>query len=169
MELKTNKGEYFLIDDEDYELVKDITWCKNARGYIRGWCKNRKKRVSIHRLIMGVFDSRLPFVDHITGEPIDNRKSNLRFCTYSENNKNRKASGKSKFLGVSKHTSNTKYKLKCGTIKISSRTSFRCTLHIKKKQIHLGLFDDEIDAAKAYNEAAIKYHGEFARLNTFKD
>ena len=158
MELHTKKGELFLIDDEDYDLVKDTVWRADKDGYLRGWHKTLKKNVSIHRLIMGVLDCRRPLVDHKNGDVSDNRRFNLRLCTDSENNKNRVGFGKSKHLGVS-------------VINVKTEESFKIRYTAKIRtpngRIYLGSFKNEIDAANAYNEAAIKYHGEFARLNTF--
>ena len=63
MELKTKKGELFLIDDEDYDLIKHITWCKNI-GYVRGYCKIDKKLIYLHRVIMGVSKDKTKMIDH---------------------------------------------------------------------------------------------------------
>lgn len=90
-------------------------------------------------------------VDHINRDPFDNRRSNLRLCTTSQNNMNRppKNGSRSMFKGISFDIRANKWRVQ-----------------IKKNRvIHIGLFVDELDAAKAYNKAAKKYHGEFAWLN----
>jgi hypothetical protein len=91
-------------------------------------------------------------VDHINRNGLDNRKANLRLATISENCRNRgiRKGASSKFKGV--HWCNTRKKWLVG-IKLNG--------HRK----HLGSFDNEIKAAKAYDEAAKKYHGQFATLN----
>ena len=167
MELKTKKGELFLIDDEDYDLIKHINWSNDGRNYIRGHCNKLKKTIRIHQLILDQNPHKKPFIDHINRNTFDNRKINLRFCSRSENAKNRKASGNSKYLGVFLHTLKTTYETKCGEVKLSISKGFLSKIVVNGKQRHLGRFKSEIDAAKCYNEAAIKYHGEFAILNTF--
>jgi len=92
-------------------------------------------------------------VDHINHDGMDNRKANLRAATHSQNLcHRRKHSGtkSSKYKGVHWH-------------KFNKRWAARITF--KKKTINLGYFRNEIDAAKAYDRAARKYHGEFASLN----
>jgi hypothetical protein len=106
--------------------------------------------ISMHREIMNANDSR--FVDHRNCDSLDNRKSNLRFATQAENihNRRKRKNATSQYIGVFFRKDTRKW---VGKIMDG------------KKQIILGNFDNEIDAAKAYDEAAKKYHGEFARLN----
>ena len=103
----------------------------------------------MHRLLMG-FPVEI-HVDHINGDKLDNRRVNLRLCTRSENAKNSKKPivNSSGYKGVFKVSPNRwQAKIKSNGI-----------------QINLGSFSNKIDAAKAYNVGAIKYHGEFARIN----
>jgi hypothetical protein len=93
------------------------------------------------------------FVDHKDGDGLDNRKENLRIVTSAQNQQNRRKISRkttSKYKGVYFRRENKKY---CALI---------CC---KGKRMHLGYFDNEIDAAKAYDQAAKKFFGEFARLN----
>ena len=92
-------------------------------------------------------------VDHRNGDGLDNRRDNLRLATHSENMMNRpkiKSPTTSRFVGV--------YFDK-------ARRLWVARIHLNGKCIWLGRFATEIEAAKAYDEAAKKYHGEFARLN----
>lgn len=100
MKLYTSKGFEFLIDDEDYSIVSKYNWLSTNKGYLITYTKQPKKAILLHRLIMGVIQESNVFIDHINGLEYDNRKCNLRKCTHAENMKNRKASGRSKYLGV---------------------------------------------------------------------
>ena len=91
-------------------------------------------------------------LDHANGNRSDNRIENLRIATACENSTNRASaiSSTSTHLGVH-------FRMDCGL--------WRAQISKSGKRIHLGLFDSEIAAARAYNEAAIRLHGQFARLN----
>ena len=92
-------------------------------------------------------------VDHINHNGLDNRRANLRIATASQNNANSRRGmnrGRSKYKGVW-------WDEKAG--------KWRAGIKCQGKCIHLGMFDDEIEAAKAYDRAAGLYHGEFAVLN----
>ena len=127
----------------------EVSLCRE--GYI--------KIMKIHRLISIHFipnpDNKL-FVDHINSNRLDNRVSNLRWATKSENNVNRvkKANTKSRYIGVTLNNKGDKWKA-----------------IIKKdyKNYYLGYFDDEKEAAQAYNDAAIEMFGEYAKLNEISD
>lgn len=152
------------IDDEDWSKVKNYKWHvlyipKRKTGLCHAIVTNVRKgdgqtNLYLHRLILPNFT----FVDHIDGNPLNNKKSNLRGCTIAENNRNVKTSrtNTTGYKGVGWHTE--KYK---GIV----YTRIRARISVNGKLIHLGLFPTLKAAALAYNEAALKYHGEFARLN----
>jgi len=141
-----------LVDDEDFEYLSKFSWyLLNSKGgiYARGFVNG--KSVLLHRLLLKPDASM--FVDHKDRNGLNNQKSNLRICTRSQNSANRRSrltKPTSKYLGVAFETDRQKW-----------------TARIRKDKvgIRLGGFETEIEAAKAYNDAALKYHGEFANLN----
>jgi len=155
-----SNGKYAIVDDEDYELVSKFKWHylpSNRNGYAISHCHlgmlNKKRITStilLHRLIMrppkGVN------IDHISGNGLDCKRNNMRFCNQSENLRNSRPqkNTRSKYKGVSWHNKLGKW---------------RAYINISAKQIHLGIYGSEIEAAHAYNAASIKYFGDFAYLN----
>ena len=156
--LKINSKKYgineVLIDNEDFERVIQYKWSihKQLPNKLRVY---NFYHGHIHRFILNITNSKI-HVDHINGNPLDNRKENLRLCSNKENtkSKNKSKSNTSGYKGVFF----IKYRNKCWNARIG----------IDYKTIHLGYFYTKEDAAKAYNEAAIKYFGEFAKLNIIK-
>jgi hypothetical protein len=111
---------------------------------------DKQLTLAMHRLIMAPPAGLC--VDHINHDGLDNRRCNLRICTQRENSSNMRAH----------RDSNSPFKGVCYE-KAFSR--WRASIGFKGVTIYLGIFPSEIDAALAYNEAALKYHGEFACLN----
>ena len=131
----------------------------HSDGYLRFEVRNNGTRLRgfVHVFIAKTFipnPDEKPFVDHINGDRSDNRLNNLRWCTRQGNRRNRKKieGTSSKYIGVSQRNNN-----------------WRSRIHVNNIEIYLGSFSSEKDAAKIYNEAARKYHGEFASLNHFSD
>jgi len=147
-----------LIDEDDFELISSYTWCIAKRRNTFYAISGGNKRVLMHRLIMKA-NGRWNLIDHIDRNGLNCQKENLRKSTNSQNIANSKSrkNASSKYLGV--HFYTNKYK---GEV-TSSKWCARITKNYKG--INLGYFENEIDAAKAYDEAAKKYHGEFANLN----
>jgi len=176
-----SKGKFAQVDDEDYDFLMQWKWRVNsghsgdyaARTAWAGY-KVRKK-VTMHRLLMKVEDPSI-LIDHKDHDTLNNQKNNLRICTLSQNARNRKSTkgSTSKYLGVHKNIRKKSYMTKRGyvtNIKIKWLAKIT-TSHMPRKEKTLGAWDytpeNEILAAKAYDEAAKIYHGEFANLN-FKD
>ena len=148
--IELTQGKFAIVDDEDYEYLRQFKWYYREGYAARGIRKPNGKWTTIymHRVIMGA--SECMEVDHINGDKSDNRKENLRICTLLENRRNR-----------------TKYKSNTTGYKgvYYDRRKIRAKIKTDNKQIYLGSFKTLKEAAKAYNEAALKYHGEYARLN----
>ena len=144
------RGERVMVDDEDLEHVLAVGgWHRSKIGYAVH-SVDAKTKVYMHRFLLGCVVGQ--HVDHINQDKLDNRRSNLRVCTDHENRMNRpsyKGSG-SKFKGVH----------------FCSRKK-RWTAQIQKmrRKYHIGYFDLESQAAKAYDVAAREMFGEFAFLN----
>lgn len=151
------KGYVALVDDEDFERVSKHKWFYHSKYAWRMPPKTGKSRhrQSMHRFILGVTDRRVG-IDHKNSCTLDNRKANLRLATKSQNGANRgpNKNNKSGYKGVYWWT-------------IGAR--WVAAVKVNKELVHLGYFKDKHSAAKAYNEAALRYFGDFAKLNEVKE
>lgn len=151
-EIPLTKGHVALIDDDDYERVSQYKWTFDNNGYAvrkAGGHKNPKK-IMLHRFILDApagFD-----VDHIDHDLLNNVRSNLRVCNRSQNNANRLslAGSTSQYKGVSWN---------------SKREYWQVYQTAYGKRRWLGHFQNEVEAALAYDDAAFAAFGDFARLN----
>lgn len=147
-------GHFAIVSNVDFSELLKFKWllvvCKHT-NYARRFDSETKKYVSMHRQILGLTDPKI-LTDHKNGNGLDNRRENLRPCNAEENARNQRISKRntSGFKGVSWKDADLRWQAK---------------IRFKNKSIHLGHFKSVIEAARAYNEAAKKYHGEFARLN----
>lgn len=149
----TAKNEAFYFDLEDYDIIKNIGWSCDSRGYIIGniTINGKQKRIRLHRLIMG-FPKKM-MIDHINGNKLDNRKSNLRICNGKENTRNSSVQKRNK-LGVK-------------GVSITHSNTYQAQIQVDGKLKYLGSYKTIKEAADAYDLAAQKYFGEFARLNNY--
>lgn len=151
----SNSNEVAIIDDEDVYRISKGTWSLNSNGYaVRTQrCGGGKKHsILMHREILGLLYGDGITIDHIDNNKLNNSKSNLRKCEHSQNvvNVGKYRSGTSRFKGVYRKPGYKKW---------------YAYINKDSKRYHLGRFDSEIDAASAYNKAALELHGEFAVLN----
>jgi len=144
------KGDIALVDDDKLEQVLQYSWWLDGDGYALTVIEGR--RILMHHIVYG----EKVMLDHKNGNRLDNTLANLRPCNKSTNAMNQKKWSKptsSKYKGVSLFKRTGKY-----------------MAYIKKngKRIHLGYFENEDDAALAYNKKATEIFGEFAKLNNIE-
>ncbi|MHC4565348.1 MAG: AP2 domain-containing protein [Planctomycetota bacterium] len=153
------QGKYAIVDPEDFDWLNKYKWHAKRvpAGFYAGRAgplRNGKsgKPIPMHRQLLKV--GRGMVVDHINHDGLDNRRANLRPATLAQNSRNRR---KVKTAGhYSKYKGLTWYK---------SSKQWRAMIMTDGKSKSLGYFDDEIEAARAYDAAARELHGEFAALN----
>lgn len=173
----TSKGKEYtmLVDDEDLLLLECISIRLDQNGYaITNIRANQLKKVNeitglniepkyakgtnrvevftrIHRLLLGATDPKIQ-VDHINGNKLDNRKKNLRLATNQQNQYNvgLRKDNTSGYKGVSWYKKGKKW---------------HAAIRNGNKSIHLGYFKTAVEAARAYDKAAVEFFGEYAYLN----
>ncbi len=154
-EIQLTRGMVALVDPIDFRRVIKHKWCvhMSRAGKVYAQCnmkvQGRWVRVLLHRFLMDA--TRGVQIDHRNGNGLDCTRDNLRAATHSQNMHNQRARrGTSRFKGVSWHTGANRWVAQ---------------ICVGRKKQYLGLHDTEEQAAHAYDEAAKRMHGEFARLN----
>lgn|SRR5699024_5424629 len=154
--IKLTKGKYAIVDKDVYEEINKYNWYCSYQGYA---CRKTPKKdrdkgkpsvIFMHRFILNHDGSE--DVDHINNDRLDNRRENLRICERSDNLRNQQKS----------QNSSSKYKGVCWQRRDKKWQAY---IMYNGKNKYLGYFDSEQEAAQAYNESALKYHGEYALLN----
>jgi len=160
MSLRLPSGHEVLVDKEDEELVRKFRWQVNVqratnyavhRPYPAGDKGKPGTPIRMHRLIMGARPGEI--VDHVNGDGLDNRRANLRVCDNAENHWN----------GNTRRPNNTSgYK---GVTLCRATGRWRALIWRRGRRVHLGYFDTPEVAAAAYDKAALRLFGAFARTN----
>ncbi len=155
-EIQLTRGCVALVDDEDYELLNKYKWHFMTVGYAgRSFYinKNKSRILYMHRVILDAKTEQ--YVDHINGNKLDNRRSNLRICTQSQNCSNSKKSKSkisSKYKGVWKRNDG---RSKCWVAEHM----------LNRKKLYIGSFYSEEEARNAYDSFVLNLRKEFARPN----
>ena len=161
-EIKLSRGMVAIVDDDMYDFLNQWKWfartgdekvfyaCRTV--YVMPVDGKRKAALwHMHRIVAETPDGMV--TDHINGNTLDNRRENLRVCMPNQNVKNMQKSTRplsSPYKGVSFHKQSGKW---------------QASIKTEYKQKWLGNFENQLDAAKAYNLAAIAQHGEYAKVN----
>lgn len=153
------KYEYALVDDDCYGLLNEFTWHAHRSGKSEHiyattsmWLEDGRYAIRMHRLIMNPGKGQQ--IDHINHNTVDNRVSNLRTCSHSGNNANRKRNknNTSGYKGVTK----------------SKNGFWEAYIKRDSKRLGLGTYSTAQDAGVAYNKAALLSFGKFAYFNNIK-
>ncbi|HNY80047.1 MAG: HNH endonuclease [Sedimentisphaerales bacterium] len=149
--ISLTRGKHAIVDAADYPALAKYKWYAQRADRTRTFyaCRSHRGRpISMHREIMKPPKGMV--VDHINGNGLDNRRCNLRICTQLQNSQNsrRRKPGKSQFRGV-----------------FPRGEKWQAAIQHDGKPMYLGLFDEEVEAAKARDRKAYELAGEFAVLN----
>jgi hypothetical protein len=152
--IELTQNQFAIVDEEDYDFLNQYKWYADYQPGIYGFYARRNlylgvidgkekwKAIMMHRLIMERFLGRelerREVIDHINHDSLDNRRCNLRVASQRQNTQNRNEKSSSKYPGVYWHNPTQKW---------------HAQITINGKRKHLGLFVDEREAAKAYEEA----------------
>lgn len=136
-----------IVSDIDFDKVVPYKWSLSSNGYVRATIN--KKRLFLHKFLING-----KIIDHINGNPLDNRRENLRIASYTQNSANRfKKVGLSIYKGVTFASTENR------------RKKWKASLEYYGKTVFIGRFLTEEEAAIAYNKKAIEIWGEYAVLN----
>lgn len=150
--LRLRGGASTMLDDTDYDRAKDFRWHKTTNGYVAGFVMEQgvRRRVYLHRWLLEAQPGQI--VDHIDGNKLNNRRSNLRLVTRSQNQANRRhnRNSRSRYKGVTWH---------------KRRGMWMARIQVRGRRITIGYFVDPLQAAYEYDAFARTFFGEYARVN----
>ena len=150
----SNNAKRVQVDEADFDILNGFDWkaTKDRRGVLYATTRIGKKRVSMHRMVMGFPEL---IVDHIDGDGLNNTRDNLRCVTQSQNmaNSRRHHDGTSKYKGVTYDAQG------------KTKNKWRAVICVNGKRHRLGRYATEKAAALAYDAAARKLNPEHAKLN----
>jgi hypothetical protein len=148
-EIQLTKGEVALVDDEDFDYLNSFKWHCSAFGYALCSSGSKDGKRNITRMHRWVNETPNDMeTDHINGNRLDNRSSNLRSVTHSQNAINKNVHNPTGYRGVEKRGN-----------------SWRACITVDYKKIRLSSHRSPVEAAKDYDELAKQYHGSMAVLN----
>ncbi len=158
--IELTQGRVTIVDDEDFEWLAQWRWNyykeRTHGGYAHRTTSGaggiKRHHLLMHREIMSPIPDGME-IDHINGDKLDNRRCNLRFATRQQNRHN-----------CSRY-SNSTTGIKGVALRKKKTRPFQAHICVEGKKIHLGYFPTIESASEAYNHAAIRLHGSFARLN----
>lgn len=155
--IELSQGFFSIIDECDLDILSSKSWfLKRHKGKDTLYAHANLRRedrswgtILMHRFIMNAATGQM--VDHINGDGLDNRRSNLRFVTNQQNQFNSKP-----------HGALSGYKGVCLDVRTNR---WQTKIRVDKKDLSIGTFATKEEAALAYNRAALEFYGEYARLN----
>lgn len=149
------QGQFAKVDDADFGLISSFKWCarreKDTFYAVRATSRNSpggKSTMRMHRVISGAVHSDI--VDHIDHDGLNNQRSNLRFCTHTQNMRNRRGAISNSASGMR------------GVSKPRGRSKWLACIRVNKKTLYLGTYNSSPEASAAYAAANKKYFGEFS-------
>jgi hypothetical protein len=140
-EISLSQGMKAIVDDEWFDILSNFTWYVEKKGYVyyamstvRNPLNNKRSHIAMHRIVLGLSRGDIRQGDHVNGDGLDNRQSNLRIASRRMNQHNRHNGGMtSHFPGVYRVGKN-----------------WRSSTTIEHRTIHFGTYCDERNAAQAF-------------------
>ena len=156
--ITTTNGKHVTVDSTNFAWLSEWWWYAKKHKHTYYACRHENGRtIYMHRQILGLEHGDGILTDHADGNGLNNYESNLRACNFAQNSQNQTKKRRyknraitSSFKGVSWDKNTGKWRVKIGCC---------------GKQLHLGLFQSEVIAAKVYDKKAKELYGEFAHAN----